>query len=86
MLDRVRLTDAEMEVYESWQECRTHIEMELIKIERAVRNDGRQIDTSSEAIYASAENLKLELMPQLKQIARAIEDREFREAEEQIPR
>ena len=60
--------------------------MELIKIERAVRNDGRQIDTSSEAIYASAENLKLELMPQLKQIARAIEDREFREAEEQIPR
>ena len=86
MLDQVRLTDAEMEVYELWREFRNHIEIELVKIERAVRNDGRQIDTSSEAIYASAENLKLELMPQLKQIARAIEDREFREAEEQIPR
>ena len=86
MLDRVRLTEAQMEVYELWRECRNHIEIELVKIERAVRNDANQLGTSAEAIYTSAENLKLELMPQLKQIARAIEDREFREAEEQIPR
>ena len=86
MLDRVRLTEAQMEVYELWQECRAHIETELLKIERAVRNDANQIGTSAEAIYASSDHLKSELMPQLKQIARAIEDREFREAEEQIPR
>ena len=86
MLDRVRLTDTQLEVYELWQECRAHIQMELEKIERAVRNDAHQIDTSAEAVYASAEHLKLELMPQLKQIARAIEDREFREAEERLPR
>ena len=29
MLDRVRLTDAQTEVYERWQECRAHIEIEL---------------------------------------------------------
>ena len=86
MLDRVRLTDTQMEVYELWQECRTHIEIELKAIERAVRNDAVQIGTSAEAVYASADHLKLKLMPQLKQIARAIEDREFREVEERLPR
>ena len=86
MLDRVRLTEAQLEVYELWQECRAHIETELVKIERAVRSDANQLGTSAEAIYSSAEHLKSELMPQLKQIARAIEDREFREAEERLPR
>ena len=86
MLDRVRLTDAQMEVYELWLECRTHIEIELKAIELAVRNDAVQVGTSADAVYASAEHLKLELMPQLKQIARAIEDREFRETEERLPR
>ena len=86
MLDRVRLTDAQTEVYERWQECRAHIEIELKAIERAVRNDAVQIGTSAEAVYASADHLKLKLMPQLKQIARALEDREFRETEERLPR
>ena len=86
MLDRVRLTEAQQEVYELWKECRDHIQLELNRIERAVRNDAYQIGTSAEAVYASAEHLKLELMPQLKQIARAIEDREFRETEERLPR
>jgi hypothetical protein len=86
MLDRVRLTEAQLEVYELWQECRAHIQMELVKIERAVRNDAHQVGTSAEAVYASADHLKSELMPQLKQIARTIEDREFRQAEERLPR
>ena len=66
--------------YELWCEIRDHFEIELVSIERSLRNDADQIGTSAEAIYASAERLK-ELVPELKAIARALEDEEWRELE-----
>ena len=71
--------------YELWCEIRDHFEIELVSIERSLRNDANQIGTSAEAIYASAERLK-ELVPELKQIAQSLEDQEWKTTMERIPR
>ena len=71
--------------YEFWCEIRDHFEIELVSIERSLRNDADQIGTSAEAIYASAERLR-ELVPELKQIARSLEDQEWKTTMERIPR
>jgi len=79
------LKEPQMATYGSWIELRNDIEDELHSIERALRNDIDQIGTSAEAIYTSAERLK-ELVPELKQIAKALEDLEWKRAEESLPK
>ena len=74
------LTEQQLSTYEIWCEIRDHFEIELTSIERSLRNDPNQIGTSAEAIYASAERLK-ELVPELKAIARSLEEDEWRELE-----
>ena len=71
--------------YELWCEIRDHFEIELVSIERSLRNDADQIGTSAEGIYASAERLR-ELVPELKQIAQSLEDQEWKTTMERIPR
>ena len=80
-----RLTDTQMRTHELWQELRDHIEIELTTIDRAIRNDPDQIGNSADAVYSSAERLK-ELVPELKQIAKGLEDREWQETLEGLPR
>ena len=83
---RLRLTEHQTDTYDRWDEVRTHIELELRQIERAISGDATQIESSSESVYASADHLRHELLPQLKQIANALQEQEYRETEERLPR
>ena len=82
---RALLSSPELETYDSWQELRMHIEIELQTIEHSLRDDSEQIGQSAEAIYASVDKLE-QLVPQLKLIARRLEDREWQLTERSTPR
>ena len=81
-----RLKEHQIEVYDQWQELRTDIELELMRIESAIRNDPKQISSSGEAIHESAERLRHDLVPGLKQIAKALDEQDWRETAERLPR
>ena len=85
MAAQPQLTEFQTSTYDLWLEIRDHIEIELSQIERALRGDPNQVGSSTEAVYSSAERLK-ELVPELKQIAKALEDQEFRETLARLPR
>jgi hypothetical protein len=82
----IRLKEHQLEVYGQWQELRTDIELELMRIENALRNDPTQIGTSGEAIHESADRLRRDLVPGLTQIAKALDDQDWRETTERSPR
>ena len=81
-----RLKEHQVELYDQWTELRTDIELELMRIENALRNDPTQIGTSGEAIHESAERLRHDLVPGLKQIAKALDEQDWRETAERLPR
>ena len=81
-----RLKEHQVELYDQWTELRTDIELELMRIENALRNDPTQIGTSGEAIHGSADRLRRDLVPGLKQIAKALDDQDWRETAERLPR
>ena len=85
-MKRLRLTQQQTHTYDRWDEVRTHIELELSKIDRAIAGDATQIETSSEAVSASADHLRHDLLPELKQIANALQEQEYRETEWKLPR
>ena len=85
-MKRLRLTQQQTHTYDRWDEVRTHIELELSKIDRAIAGDATQIETSSESVYASADHLRHGLLPELKQIANALHEQEYRETEWKLPR
>jgi len=82
---QANLDEPQMEAYGEWVDLRSRIEDELMSIERALRNDPEQIGSSAETVYESADNLR-HLVPELKQIAKAIEDLEHRQTLEALPR
>ena len=82
----IQLKEHQLEVYDQWRELRTDIEVELMRIENALRNDPTQIGTSGEAIHGSADRLRRDLVPGLKQIAKALDDQDWRETTERLPR
>ena len=79
------LTDAQRRIYERWERLRDNFEIELTEIQRALSGDSIQIEASTEGIHLSAERLS-ELVPELKQIARSLEDQEWQATMERIPR
>ena len=82
----IRLKEHQVAVYDQWRELRTDIEVELMRIENALRNDPTQIGTSGEAIHGSADRLRRDLVPGLKQIAKSLDDQDWRETTEGLPR
>ena len=82
----IRLKEHQVEVYDQWRELRTDIELELMRIENALRNDPTQIGASGEAIHESADRLRRDLVPGLKQIADILDDQDWRETTERLPR
>ena len=82
----IRLKEHQLEVYGQWQELRTDIELELMRIENALRNDPTQIGTSGEAIHELVERLRYDLLPGLKLIAKDLDDQDWRETIERLPR
>ena len=81
-----RLKEHQMKVYDQWLEIRTDIELELMKIESAIRNDPKQISASGEAVHESADRLRHDVVPGLKQIANALDDQDWRETTGRLPR
>ena len=79
------LKEPQMAVYGQWVELRSQVEDELLSIERALRNDPEQIGSSAEIIYGATDNLR-HLVPELKQIAKALNDLEHQLTEERLPR
>ena len=69
------LTDEQRRIYDRWERLRNNIENELAQIQRALSGDVYQIASSAEHIHISAERLA-KLAPELKQIARSLEDQE----------
>ena len=82
---QAQLKEPQMESYGEWVELRNRIEDELLNIERALRNDSEQIGSSAETIYGAADNLR-HMVPELKQIAKALDDLEYRLTEQRLPR
>ena len=82
---QANLDEPQMKSYGEWVDLRSRIEDELMSIERALRNDPEQIGSSAEIVYEAADTLR-HLVPELKQIAKAIEDLEHRQTLEALPR
>ena len=82
---QANLDEPQMEAYGEWVDLRSRIEDELMSIERALRNDAEQIGGSAEIVYESADNLR-HLVPELKRIAKALEDLDFKQTLEALPR
>ena len=82
----IRLKEHQVEVYDQWRELRADIEVELMRVENALRNDPTQIGTSGEAIHGLVERLRYDLLPGLKLIAKALDDQDWRETTERLPR
>ena len=82
---QANLADPQMETYGEWVDLRTRIEDELMSIERALRGDPEQIGSSAELVYESADTVR-HLVPELKAIAKVLEDREFTETERSLAR
>ena len=80
-----KLSPQHFNIYSSWLSLRGDIENQLVEIERAMAGDATQIDTSTESIHEAVENLR-ELVPEIKQIAKALEDQEWQRTLETLPR
>ena len=80
-----KLSPQHFNIYSSWLLLRGDIENQLVEIERAMAGDATQIDTSTESIREAVDNL-CELVPEIKQIAKALEDQEWQQTLETLPR
>ena len=84
-MNKPLLNEEQLGLYVIWQTHRNQIELELLKIEQAIRDDADQIEESAESVYEAIASLK-QLIPDLKILARTLDANEWRRTLDSIPR